>query len=139
MAGSGSAPPARLLVACLCAAWCGACRDYRPTFDVLAARFAPVVQFAWIDVEDHADALGDLDIEDFPTLLIAAGETTLFLGPVTPQLQTAERLVRSALEGALAPSADASHADLPARVRDAASLAPGASSSAGGAESPGAA
>ena len=27
------------LVACLCAAWCGTCRDYRAGFEALAARF----------------------------------------------------------------------------------------------------
>ncbi|MEO7116218.1 MAG: thioredoxin domain-containing protein, partial [Caldimonas sp.] len=61
------APP--LLVACLCAGWCGSCRDYRATFDALAGQFAGGAVFAWIDIEDDADALGDLDIDNFPTLL----------------------------------------------------------------------
>jgi thiol-disulfide isomerase/thioredoxin len=117
MADAPSPPAPRLLVACLCAAWCGSCRDYRATFDALAAQFAAEADFAWVDIEDDADALGDLDIEDFPTLLIAAGDSTLFLGPVTPQPQTAERLVRGALEGELGSPAAGPHADLPARVR----------------------
>jgi thiol-disulfide isomerase/thioredoxin len=94
---------ARPLVACLCAAWCGACRDYRATFDALALRFAAVADFAWIDVEDESDALGDPEIENFPTLLIAAGGEALFCGPVTPQMRTAERLVQSAVAGELQP------------------------------------
>jgi thioredoxin 1 len=106
--------PGRLLVSCLCAAWCGSCRDYRATFDALASRFAPGVDFAWIDVEDEADALGDLDIDDFPTLLITEGETLRFLGAVTPQPQTAERLIRSAIAGELVAPGDP---DLVARVR----------------------
>ncbi len=106
--------PGRLLVSCLCAAWCGSCRDYRATFEALAAQFAPSADFAWIDVEDEADALGDLDIDDFPTLLIAEGATLRFLGPVTPQPQTAERLIRSAMAGELAAPADP---ELVARVR----------------------
>ena len=61
----------RLLVACLCAAWCGTCREYRATFEALSGGFAGEADFAWVDVEDEADALGDLDIENFPTLLIA--------------------------------------------------------------------
>jgi thiol-disulfide isomerase/thioredoxin len=97
---------ARPLVACLCAAWCGACREYRPTFDALAARFAAVADFAWIDVEDESDALGDPDIENFPTLLIASGDAALFYGPVTPQAQTAERLVQGAVAGELLPLGD---------------------------------
>ena len=110
---------ARLLVVCLCAGWCNACRDYRGGFALLGARFADEADFAWIDIEDDADALGDLDIENFPTLLIADAGGLRFLGPVTPQAQTAERLVRSAVEGALAPIDDDG---LLVRVR---ALAPG--------------
>ncbi len=98
---------ARPLVACLCAAWCVACREYKPTFDALSQRFAGVADFAWIDIEDESDALGDPDIENFPTLLITAGEAALFYGPVTPQAQTAERLVQSAVAGDLAALSDA--------------------------------
>jgi thioredoxin 1 len=96
-----AAAAVRPLVACLCAAWCGACRDYRSTFDAVAARHAADADFAWIDVEDESDALGDPEIDNFPTLLIARGEAALFFGAVTPQAQTIERLVRSALEGEL--------------------------------------
>jgi thioredoxin 1 len=91
----------RPLVACLCAEWCGSCREYRATFAALAAQFAAEAEFVWIDVEDEADALGDPDIENFPTLLIADAATLCFLGPVTPQAGTAERLVREALGGTL--------------------------------------
>ena len=105
-------------VACLCAAWCVACREYGATFAALAARFGDEVDFAWIDVEDDADALGDLDIENFPTLLIADAGGARFFGPVTPQAQTAERLIRGALAGALASDAD------PALVARAAALVP---------------
>ena len=111
--------PARPLVACLCADWCGSCREYRPIFDALAQRFAAVADFAWIDVENESDALGDPDIENFPTLLIAGADATLFFGPVTPRAQTAERLVQSALVGDLRPLAgDSAVADaLAERVR----------------------
>ena len=97
----------RLLVACLCAEWCDACREYRPTFDALAAQFAGEVEFAWIDIEDESDALGDPDIENFPTLLVADGKALRFFGAVTPQAGTLERLVRSAVEGTLPAVTDA--------------------------------
>jgi thioredoxin 1 len=96
----------RLWVACLCAAWCVACREYGATFAALAAQLGADADFAWIDIEDDADALGDLDIEDFPTLLIADAAGARFYGPVMPQAQTAERLIRSALAGGLAAEAD---------------------------------
>ena len=102
-------------VACLCAAWCVACREYGATFAALAAQFGAEVDFAWIDVEDDADALGDLDIENFPTLLIGDSGRAHFFGPVTPQAQTAERLIRSALAGSLV--AGAIETDLLERVR----------------------
>jgi thiol-disulfide isomerase/thioredoxin len=96
-----------LLVLCLCAEWCGVCRDYRSSFARVQAAIAadyPQAQFVWLDVEDEADLLYPLDVDDFPTLLIAVGDTPRFFGPLTPQAQTLERLVRST---ALAPAAAA--------------------------------
>lgn len=88
-------PPA-LEVTCLCAAWCGVCRDWTPVFDALAAAY-PTVRFGWVDVEDEADAMGDLDVETFPTLLVARGDHALFLGPVQPSSAQVGRLVESLL------------------------------------------
>ena len=94
-----SSTPMPSLVACLCAEWCGVCREYRPRFEQLQARF-PGVQFLWIDVEDEADLLHPLDVENFPTLLLAAGDQPRFFGTLTPQIETLERLIRSHLEDA---------------------------------------
>ncbi len=79
-------------VACLCAGWCGTCTTYRATFDQLAARH-PGVHFVWIDIEDQADIVGELDIENFPTLLIQHDETVAFFGTVLPDPALAERLL----------------------------------------------
>ena len=81
-----------LLVACLCAQWCGTCRDYRSEFDRLAEAH-PEVCFVWIDIETHADRFDDLDVENFPTLLIEDGTTTRFFGTVLPHISIAERLL----------------------------------------------
>jgi thiol-disulfide isomerase/thioredoxin len=105
----------RLLVACLCAEWCGSCRDYRSTFAALAERFSADADFAWIDIEDESDALGDPDIENFPTLLLADAGGLRFLGAVTPHLATAERLVQNALAGSL-PSIGGEQAELAGRA-----------------------
>ena len=56
-------------VFCLCAEWCGVCRQYQSDFESLAAQF-PLLKFEWVDVEAHEDVMGDLDIETFPTLQI---------------------------------------------------------------------
>jgi thioredoxin 1 len=81
-----------LLVACLCAEWCGTCRDYRAGFDRLADAH-PDICFAWIDIETHADRFDDLDVENFPTILIEDGVTTRFFGTVLPQPSIVERMM----------------------------------------------
>ncbi|HCE29055.1 MAG TPA: thiol reductase thioredoxin [Comamonadaceae bacterium] len=81
-------------VVCLCADWCGTCRDYRALFDALAPAY-PGVRFVWVDIEDEADVAGDLDVETFPTLLIADGQTARFLGPLLPQAGVLSRLIES--------------------------------------------
>jgi hypothetical protein len=81
-------------VACLCAAWCGTCGTYRATFDTLAARH-PDKTFIWIDVEDHADLLGELDVENFPTLLIQREDTVTFFGAVLPDPGVADRTLQA--------------------------------------------
>jgi thioredoxin len=120
-------PP--LLVACLCAQWCRTCDAYRDTLVAAQAALrashpAAAARFAWVDIEDESELVGDLDIEDFPTLLLARGDDVLFFGPVLPHGQTLERLVRGALDGALpAPAALAPDVRaLPARLRGHATL-----------------
>ena len=81
-----------LFVACLCAEWCGTCREYRIAFDALAERH-PDICFAWIDIETHADRFDDLDVENFPTILIEDGVTTRFFGTVLPQASIVERML----------------------------------------------
>jgi thioredoxin 1 len=80
------------IVACLCAAWCDVCSQYRPGFEELAAQH-PDKRFVWVDVEDQADVVGDLDVENFPTLLIQRGDTVAFFGTVQPDLHQANRLL----------------------------------------------
>lgn len=60
----------------------------------MAARY-PNSRFAWLDIEDQADLVGDLDVETFPTLLIADAQGTRFFGPLTPHAETLSRLLES--------------------------------------------
>lgn len=80
------------IVACLCAAWCGTCSGYRAVFDALAARH-PDKFFLWIDIEDQAEMVGELDVENFPTLLIQQGNDVAFFGTVLPDPGLAHRLL----------------------------------------------
>jgi thioredoxin 1 len=84
----------RWIVACLCAAWCGTCGTYRAAFEALAARH-PDKDFIWIDIEDQADVVGDLDVDNFPTLLIQHQDTVAFFGTMLPDAALADRLVKA--------------------------------------------
>jgi thioredoxin 1 len=79
-------------VACLCAAWCGVCRDWLPLFTA-QARSHPAMRFAWVDVEDEDETMGDVDIETFPTLLIGRGDEVLYLAPIPPMASQFTRLL----------------------------------------------
>ena len=92
---AGAATGTRGAVICLCAAWCRTCDDYRLAFDAEAARQTGLV-FRWLDIEDEADALGDIDVETFPTLVIgSAAGGVQFAGPVLPQAGHLTTLLRS--------------------------------------------
>jgi thioredoxin-like negative regulator of GroEL len=106
-----------ILVACLCAERCGACRGYRETFEQLGRRFAGRARFAWIDIEDHAEVMGDVEVESFPTLLMADARGVSFFGPLAPHASTLSRLVERALEDELGSVGDAAVADLARRAR----------------------
>ena len=79
---------------CLCAEWCGTCREYREAFENLAASL-PEVRFRWLDIEDEAERMGDLDVENFPTLLVARDDVVLFFGTMLPHIGHLERLIET--------------------------------------------
>lgn len=83
-------------VVCLCAAWCRTCEGYRTLFEAVALQY-PKLHFVWIDIEEDAALVGDLDIETFPTLLIAHGHTVHFLGPLPPQEGVLVRMLTNAV------------------------------------------
>ena len=85
------------VVACLCAGWCDVCKQYRAGFEALAAEF-PDAQFVWIDIEDQADLVGDLDVENFPTILMQRGDTVAFYGTMLPEPRQVARLLQAQLE-----------------------------------------
>ena len=117
---SDAAAPAthRPLVACLCAAWCGTCRDYRAVFDAAAARFTDHA-FVWIDVEDESalfdDIDLDLDIETFPTIAVVHGGELRFFGPLLPGAAALTRIVEASRAGVQGVAVGAEEAALLAR------------------------
>jgi len=98
-----------LLVACLCATWCKTCTEFRGTFDKLA-RENSGAKFVWLDVEDDSALVGDIEIENFPTLAVFRGDRPLFYGVTMPQ----EGVVARTLASLNRPDRDA--VDVPAEI-----------------------
>ncbi|MGQ3054397.1 MAG: thioredoxin domain-containing protein [Roseateles sp.] len=107
-----------VLVACLCAAWCRTCESYQQVFEAACAELPQAgLRVRWIDIEDEAELIADLDIETFPTLLIADDTQVRFAGPLTPQPQTLQRVLRAHLADARPAAVDAGFEALARRLR----------------------
>ncbi|TAM86469.1 MAG: thioredoxin [Candidimonas sp.] len=83
------------VVACYCAQWCDTCRKYYDSFTDLASR-NPERTFIWIDIEESPELLGDIDVENFPTIAVQDASHTLFFGALPPHIGHLERLIRRA-------------------------------------------
>jgi len=99
------ADPSRLVVVSLCAAWCDTCDEFRAAYERLAAA-RPSVAFVWLDIEDDAALCGDVDVENFPTLLIYRGREPLHFGVSLPTEAVVGRMI-DALAASAAPLATA--------------------------------
>lgn len=114
-------PDIDLLVICLCAEWCGVCREYRARFDQVGAATSGA-RFVWLDIEDHADLVDPVEVDDFPTVLIAVGGQARFFGTVMPQPETLQRLIRAQQQAAAVALDDPVVMALLARLRSAQAL-----------------
>ena len=85
------------VVACLSAGWCDVCKQYRAGFEALASDY-PDAQFVWIDIEDQADLVGDLDVENFPTILMQRDDVVAFYGTMLPEPRQVARLLSAQME-----------------------------------------
>ena len=103
---SPALPTPSLLVACLCAQWCGTCRDYQALFDQLQTEF-PQAQFVWVDIEDQADLVDPVEVENFPTLLVVADGQARFFGTLLPHIDTLRRILQTQLSAERAATVDA--------------------------------
>ena len=87
----------RLVVVSLCADWCDTCKEFRDAFERIAAA-RPRISFVWLDIEDDSAIVGDVDVENFPTLAVYRGESVLHFGVSLPQEGTVARLVDAMAE-----------------------------------------
>ncbi len=92
---------AELWVVCLCAQWCHICRDLAPGFAQLPDAH-PGVRWHWVDIEDDEHLLGDLDVDTFPTYLIAAEDGVRLFAPGPNQADALAHFVRPYASGQVA-------------------------------------
>jgi thiol-disulfide isomerase/thioredoxin len=93
--------PSSLTIWCLCAEWCVICREFKSTFLNLQS-VHPKHQWRWIEIEDHDEALSDIDIQGFPSVVIASSKSQwCFAGTIEPRTDTLLRIVRASLAGEL--------------------------------------
>ena len=105
-----------LTILCLCAQWCVICREFEAQFQHLRDA-QPEHHWRWIDIEDHDAVLSDLDIQNFPTIVILDGDGELcFAGTIEPRPDMLKRLVQSAQAGHLQMTASDAAPWLPVRA-----------------------
>ena len=78
----------------LCAAWCGTCGEFRADFEQLAADRTDAT-FVWLDIEDDAEIVGDIDVENFPTIAVYRDGVPMHFGVSLPQRQIVARVLSS--------------------------------------------
>jgi thioredoxin reductase (NADPH) len=83
-----------LLVVCLCAEWCDTCREFRNAFGRIA-QADPGGTYVWLDIEDESALIGDLDIENFPTLAVFRCGEPVFFGVTLPQEAVVQRTLEA--------------------------------------------
>lgn len=104
-------------VVCLCADWCHVCRGMEADFRGMQVRI-PGLRWVWLDIEAHDSLVEDLDINTFPTYLVATAKDVLLLAPGPTSVEALTHFVSPFQRKAVLPMApDAALAPLLAFVR----------------------
>lgn len=86
-------PMSSMTVIVCCANWCGVCRDFKAPLQELARRHSEH-RFVWIDVEDTQEWDDEIDIENFPTVLVVGNDSSqYFQGPIEPHIKALGKLL----------------------------------------------
>jgi hypothetical protein len=67
----------------------------------------PHARFRWVDIEDEADLVDPIEVDNFPTLLIATHGHARFFGFITPHIETLRRLIQAQQDAAVPPLGNA--------------------------------
>ncbi|MES2261512.1 MAG: thioredoxin [Pseudomonadota bacterium] len=66
-------PGARLVLVLGAEEWCSKCSAFKPHFDACAATALDNETWLWLDLEEHAEFLGDFIPDNLPLLLAYSG------------------------------------------------------------------
>jgi hypothetical protein len=95
----------RLLL--FCAEWCGSCREFRAHFDALDVKGLSKV---WLDIEDHAALLDDIEINNLPTILAVSKDgLSFYFGEIPPKKVLLETILNNLSLGKMPPKTMASN------------------------------
>ncbi len=90
-----------------------------PPTDRTSPRIAlahPEIVFAWADIEDDAELVGDIDVDDFPTLAVFKAGQPLHFGASLPIEAVVTRLLARLAQSSATPTAAPSV--IPSAVRE---------------------
>ena len=82
----------------MCAAWCDTCGQFSATFERIAAARSAIA-FVWLDIEDDSAVCGDVDVVNFPTLVVFRGAKPIHFGVSLPHEGTVARLIDALAAG----------------------------------------
>ena len=85
--------------------------------DSLKARYTAQADFVWVDIEDQAQLLDQVDVDNFPTVLISDTTQVYFWGTLLPHAATASQLIERVLSGDIRPHDSVDIAQLDGRLR----------------------
>lgn len=81
------------IVVCFCAQWCRTCVEFYDAFEKLSQERKEL--FLWVDIEEDPELLDDLDVEDFPTILIQKNGSNIFYGTMLPHILHLKRMLEN--------------------------------------------
>jgi hypothetical protein len=86
--------------------------------DSLKLKYNADADFLWVDIEDHAAVLENVDVESFPTLLLSYSDRICFWGAVPPYSTNAMKLIDRVQLGSVLSITDNEIKKLDKRLRE---------------------
>ncbi|OZB49320.1 MAG: hypothetical protein B7X60_01620 [Polynucleobacter sp. 39-45-136] len=85
-----------------CAEWCGSCREFKEHFNSIEI---DGLSKKWLDIEDEAVLLENIDISNLPTILAVSDyELSFYFGEIPPNKIFLEKILQDISLGKIDPS-----------------------------------